>query len=483
MYALGRGPLPDGGCRVVTAHPAGSRPEATDSRELLEALTDENKLLSRRLQRERRIRREAEEIAEKGLRDLYQRQMRLEALSRLAQQLSAALTPRDIGAVLSEELLNAAGADALSLGLVNANRRDLDWVTTLGYSRAALDHLARAVLLSDRTVSTDAVRSGQPIAIGTSAEYADTYPDDVHWSGLNGAESTVGWPLVAGGEPFGVLLLVWTETQPLDTAQRAFISAAATMVSQALVRARIYSDEHARAAVLQAAVLPSTPVETPGLEVCVTYEPADASHGLGGDWYDVMPLPGNRTYLAVGDVVGHGLSAVEDMAQLRSAGRALAHHGLSPAQLLAQLNGFTRDASNGKFATVAVAIFDRDDAWLSYSTAGHPPPLFRQSSTGTVSRLSAAHGPVLGPVPGAGYTESGLAVGPGDILMLYTDGLVERHSEDIDTGIAEAERILAEWDPETGVSRNCGLLAELLSTRNRADDVCVAVVRFTGSGF
>ena len=452
------------------------------AQETVEALSDENRLLRRRLERERRIRREAEEIAERGLRDLYQRQTRLETLSRLAQQLSAALTPQDIGAALTEEILNAAGADALSLGLVSVNGRDLEWVTASGYAPGALDDMARVVLLSDRSVSTDAVRSGQPISVGTSAEYAESYPDRGEWQGLSGAESTVGWPLTAGGEPLGVLLLVWTEPQPLDTAQRAFISAVATMASQALVRARIYSDEHARAAVLQSAVMPNSPVATSRLDLCVTYAPADVSHGLGGDWYDVMPLPDNRIYLAVGDVVGHGLPAVEDMAQLRIAGRALAHHGLQPAQLLSELNGFARDTSHGKFATMAVAIFDQTDSSLSYSTAGHPPPLFRRSASGEVRRLSDAHGPVLGPLPRPAYTEARLPVRPGDILMLYTDGLVERHAEDIETGIGIAERIVAGWDPDIDISLNCDLLSELLASRNRSDDVCVATVRFTATG-
>jgi hypothetical protein len=85
------------------------------------------------------------------------------------------------------------------------------------------------------------------------------------------------------------------------------------MVGQGLVRAQVYADEHARAAVLQAAVLPSEPADVADLDVAVTYQPADGEHGLGGDWYDVMALPKQRAYLAVGDVVGHGLPAVEDM--------------------------------------------------------------------------------------------------------------------------------------------------------------------------
>ena len=478
MYARRVGPLPDSGRLAVTQQTAGDHHDRADERELIGTLTQENSLLSRRLERERRIRHEAEEIAEKGLRDLYHRQKRLEMLSALAQQLSAALTPQDIGTALSEHVLNAAGATALSLGLVDSARGRLEWVTAAGFAPGAIEEFAGGLGLNEQSVSTDAVRSGRPIAMRTSTEHEQTYPEQELWSRRTGAESTVGWPLTAGGTHFGVLLLVWAEPQPLDIAQRTFISAVATMVSQSLVRARFYSDENARAAVLQAAVLPDSPTQISGLDICVTYEPADASHGLGGDWYDVMPLPGKRAYIAVGDVVGHGLSAVEDMAQLRAAGRALAHHGLLPAALLAELNGFTRDASHGKFATMAVAIFDQNNGSLAYCTAGHPPPLFRRAATGEVSRLADAHGPVLGPLRDAAYTESALRVGSGDIMVMYTDGLVEGRNLDIETGIGEAERTVADWNPVAETGLNCALLTELLSTRHRADDVCVTAVRF-----
>ena len=144
---------------------------------------------------------------------------------------------------------------------------------------------------------------------------------------LTGAEALVNWPLTSGAKLVGVLGMMWTRPQPLDAAQLAYISAVATMVGQALVRAQVYADEHARAAVLQAAVLPNEPADVAELDLAVRYEPADGEHGLGGDWYDVMALPKQKTYLAVGDVVGHGLPAVEDMAQLRTAARAMALQG------------------------------------------------------------------------------------------------------------------------------------------------------------
>ena len=405
--------------------------------------------------------------------------MRMESLAGLAQRLSAALTPHDIGEALIAYLLNEAGATSLNLGLLSPDGRDLNWVVMEGYPQAVLDEFGGSVALRERTVATDAARTGQPVVIHSSSEYADTYPAKAHWVRMSHSQSVVGWPLSSGGAPIGSLLLAWAEPQSLNDAQLAYISAAASMVSQALVRAKVYADEHARAAVLQAAVLPTGPAKAPGLDVCVTYEPADVAQGLGGDWYDVMPLPKNRTYLAVGDVVGHGLPAVEDMAQLRSAGRALAHQGLPPALLLGELNGFTRHASQGKFATMAVAIFDPAEGVLTYCVAGHPPPFLRRGATGEVIRLAEARGPVLGPLHKATYTEEKLRIDPGDILVMYTDGLVERHGIDIEKGMAVAEQIITDWDSETVMSDSCGLLQDELAPRPRSDDVCIVAVRFT----
>ncbi len=407
--------------------------------------------------------------------------LRLQALSGLAQQLSAALTPHDIGQAVVDRVLNEAGATAVNIGLLSADGHDLEWVVMEGYPPAVVAEYAGGVAMTEHTLATETARTGRPIIVRTAGEYGQRYPAKARWARISGAESVVGWPLTAGGEAIGTLLLVWAEPQPLNTAQLAYVSAVATMVSQALVRARAYTDEHARAAVLQSAVLPSTPAEAPGLEICIAYEPADVAQGLGGDWYDVLPLPGGRTFLAVGDVVGHGLPAVEDMAQLRSAARALAHQGFSPARVLAELNGFTRYASQGKFATMAVAVVEPDGATLSYCSAGHPPALLRKAATGEVLRLTGASGPVLGPVERADYPEGSVRVEPGDILVMYTDGLVERRGVNLDDGIARVARMVSAWEPGTPLDGVCDELQEKLVPRPRADDVCLLAARFSGA--
>ncbi len=402
---------------------------------------------------------------------------RLQILAQLAQLLSAALTPSQIGDAVVKELFNDAGAQAVALGLVTPDGLRLEWVKTAGYRQLVHDKFAGGVPLDDLTAATEAVRTGRPVVIGNSSEYQRRYSQNADLMARTGAEALVNWPLTSGAKTIGVLGMMWTRPQSLNAAQLAYISAVATMVGQGLVRAQVYADEHARAAVLQAAVLPMKPADVADLDLAVTYEPADAEHGLGGDWYDVMALPKQRTYLAVGDVVGHGLPAVEDMAQLRSAGRAMALQGLPPAQLLAELNTFTAHASHGRFATMAVAVFDPQASALSYALAGHPPALLRRAHDGSVVRLVDGHGPVLGPIRDATYTEGHVRLEPGDMLVMYTDGLVEGRGRDIETGISKAERLIKGWRSEIALADGCRQLTETLAVAPRPDDVCVVIVR------
>jgi serine phosphatase RsbU (regulator of sigma subunit)/integral membrane sensor domain MASE1 len=402
---------------------------------------------------------------------------RLQILAQLAQLLSAALTPSQIGDAVIKQLYNDAGAQAVGLGLITADGHRLEWVKAAGYPQMVRDKFAAGVPLDDLTAATEATRTGRPVAIADSAEYQRRYADKPNLMALTGTAALVNWPLTSGLKPIGVLSMMWTRPQPLDAAQLAYISAVATMVGQGLVRAQVYADEHAKAAVLQAAVLPTEPVDVADLDVAVSYEPADGEHGLGGDWYDVMALPKQRTYLAVGDVVGHGLPAVEDMAQLRSAGRAMALQGLPPAQLLAELNTFTAHASNGRFATMAVAVFDPRGRTLTYGYAGHPPALLRRSGDRKVVRLLDGRGPVLGPIRDATYSEGQLRLEPGDILVMYTDGLIEGRGRDIETGMSKAERLIAGWGPDTALAEGTRQLTETLALPPRQDDVCVLIVR------
>lgn len=396
--------------------------------------------------------------------------LRLEGLSRLAQRLSAALDVEAIGRALEDHVLNEAGAKAFNLGLLNPKGTRLEWVVMAGYPPEVVAEFGSGMEVEVRYLTTDSVRTGRPVLARTVADYRERYGESVRFLDIAGAQSVVAWPLVADGTTIGTLVLMWSEPQTLDEAQLAYISTVATMTSQALIRARIYTDDRARAAVLQAAVLPSEPGDVDGVDLHVSYEPADETLGLGSDWYDVMTLPRGRVYLAVGDVKGRGLDSVEDMGQLRSAGRALALQGLPPSRVLEELNSLILDASHSEVTTMVVAVYDAEAATVSHSAAGHPPGILR--SAGSVSTLSGAVGPALGSAADSTYVDGTVSVEPGDILVMYTDGL--------DDGTSRAQGAIAVWDLSRSLRDACESLHVTLAPRPREDDVCILAVRFEG---
>lgn len=387
--------------------------------------------------------------------------LRLESLTDVAQGLTAALTPLDVGRVLERHLPRDLASTEFALGLLSHDGTRLDWVAGTGSAALAPTDASVGIRLEVPSFATDAVRTGRPVMLGSAG---------------GGPSLLAAWPLFAGENVTGVLLLGSDQQQPFDAEQTTYISALTAMVGEALVRAQSYADEHAKAVVLHSALHPPNSPMAAGIEYCVCYEPADTIHGLGGDWYDVLSIPGNRTYLAVGDIVGHGLPAVEDVAQLRSAARTLAHRGQSPAQVLADLNDFADDVLQSQFATAVLAVVDHAAGTLTYCSAGHPPALLRKADTGRVVRLGDANGPVLGPLPDADFVDKVTRVASGDVLVMYTDGLVERPDQPIPAGIAEAERLIADWPADALI--DCRSVADQLAPPPRYDDTCMVVVRF-----
>ena len=295
--------------------------------------------------------------------------------------------------------------------------------------------------------------------------------------------SWLTWPLRVGTAPVGAIGLMWRHPQQFEPGQLAFVAAVADLVAQAQVRARVYADEHALAAVLQRAIMPTTAAVIPGLEIGASYRQAGTTRQIGGDWYDAMALPGKRAYLAVGDVVGHGLTAAEDMTQLRNAGRTLAIVGYQPASILEELARVTDWATSGKFATVAAAIIEPDVSVVTYATAGHPPILIRRAKTGTVEIPPPAEGPALC-LPGdqdfPQYTQGQTGFDVGDIMLMYTDGLIERRGEDLEEGIARVAERLQAWQPGAPLGSFCDELIASLGAEPQLDDMCVLAVSRPG---
>ncbi|WP_055558028.1 SpoIIE family protein phosphatase [Streptomyces sp. NBRC 110028] len=221
---------------------------------------------------------------------------------------------------------------------------------------------------------------------------------------------------------------------------------------------------------LQRAIMPSSPapVDIAGLHVAVRYRPAEKGHLVGGDWYDVVVLPQKKVLLAVGDVAGHGIEAATSMVVLRNALRGLAATGAGPAQLLGWLNTVAHHLTEQVTATVVCGIYDPPTRMLDWARAGHPPPVLIHG--GTAAALPLPGGILLGAVAEATYEERRLALVPGDRLLMYTDGLIERRDRSVEKAL---EQLLATVGAAT---RELGEHLDVLLTHARSDtddDTCL----------
>jgi serine phosphatase RsbU (regulator of sigma subunit) len=262
--------------------------------------------------------------------------------------------------------------------------------------------------------------------------------------------------------------------QDITDRRRAEVGLEVAQVQVAAQRGRVDA-ERQLAALLQQIIMPVEPVSLPaaaGVDIAARYRPASAAAGVGGDWYGVFPLPGSGVLLTIGDVAGHGLSAASAMAQLHHALHGLAHIGAGPAELLGYLNVMACALPSFTLASACCALYDPADRRLRWANAGHPSPVLVRS--GTAEPLAALGGTMLGADSEGRYCEAVLDVAVGDVLLLYTDGLVERRrggEDEIAPLLAAAAR--PEDDLGSYVDR---LLSGARS--DTEDDTCLIAARF-----
>ncbi|MFH8772061.1 PP2C family protein-serine/threonine phosphatase [Streptomyces sp. NPDC017958] len=237
-----------------------------------------------------------------------------------------------------------------------------------------------------------------------------------------------------------------------------------------------HAREHQVAVTLQEAMLHS-PHLARHRDTAVRYLPAAGSLNVCGDWYEVVDLPENRFAVAVGDVVGHGLEAAAVMGMLRSALSASVRAVEEPAGALDILGLYARYVEGAMATTVVQAVVDTRARRITYSSAGHPPPVLLHQD-GTCDLLDQATDPPLGarptPVP---RPQADLPYTPGDTLVLYTDGLIERRGEDIDAGLQRLTNALARHARHSPERLADALLAQLGVSSGARDDIALIVVR------
>jgi PAS domain S-box-containing protein len=234
--------------------------------------------------------------------------------------------------------------------------------------------------------------------------------------------------------------------------------------------------EHETLDVLQKALLPTPTPEADGLEVAAAYRPADDLTRLGGDWYDTITCEGGPTHLVVGDISGHGTTAAAHMGQYRWALHALLAAGLSPVDALGHVRRMSAETTT--FASVAVATVPAGRDRVDVVTAGHPP-VVHQAADGTTTLLSTDLA-LLGPgTPHEAVAPASVPLGPGDVLCLYTDGLVERRVMPVAEGIDVLRRHLEQSPPKPvePLAEYVSSLVAALAADQYEDDTAVVLAR------
>ena len=296
-----------------------------------------------------------------------------------------------------------------------------------------------------------------------------TVANPILWE--KGIRAMLGVPLLSGDRVIGVLHVGRLDRRPFADHDVVLLQVVAERVAGA-IQSRQLAVEQAAARLLERSLLPPSPPACPGVELAVRYAAA-AERAVGGDWYDVFTLPSGQLWIVVGDVAGHGLSAAVIMGRIRSALRAYTLLSLPPEEVLELVDRKVTHFEIRTFATVICAVADPPYDSLTIATAGHPPPVVVGPDGAAVLVDMPVAPPVgigRGPVPQA----TTVPFPPESLIVLYTDGLVERRRESIDEGL-ERLRAAVQSGPAETVARD--VMHRLLADVVPFDDVALVVAR------
>lgn len=429
-------------------------------------------------------------------------------------------------------LLNEAGARiGNSLDLETTARELLD-VVVPGFCDLATVDLYQGLLAGDETppgladgsaelrrvafasAVSDApfVGGGAPVAVGAVHHYPFNSPcadalrtaRPQHVPGEEGGlvQSTLAVPMVAHDTVVGLAQFARTKgSEPFGDRDRDLAVELAARAAVCIDNARLYRREHERALILQRSLLPPGDPVASGLDIACRYLPGDSSSDrpseVGGDWFDVIELPGHRTALVVGDVMGRGLRAAVAMGELRSAVRTLALLDLEPAEVLSALDEIARglgapggvqqatraarrpreaDLSEVYLATCVYAVYDSVTRRCTFANAGHLPPVLVEPGEAALM-LDVPPGMPLG-VGGEPFEEVEVELPEGALLALYTDGLVESRDHPLDEGLQAFVGALT--DPSQPLEDVCDHVLNTLDTHHGEDDIALLMARVQG---
>jgi CHASE1-domain containing sensor protein len=390
------------------------------------------------------------------------------ALLTLSQRLSIARTTRQIADAVLDAGADAASADHVGVGFLNETGTAFDLYHP---AFSQVTHLP----ISTNGPLMSVLRRGQPIEFYDRTQI-ERFPELAQLVASD-MERLVCIPLVdSGGHLRGVLAFVFSSgssnRRRPDAGRLATI---ADVTAQTVERAMLYLHEHELVVNLQRQTLADLP-EVEGLDIAARYLPSSATLGLGGDWYDVYVLDDGRIGAVVGDVSGHGIDAIADMTEFRTTISTLLRTNPELGQISSLSSALLRDDASDdvRFATAGLMIIDRVAGTLAYVRAGHPP-MFVVQPDGEIVVLEAGGGGPIGMASESVLVQT-VGIETGSVIVAYTDGLIERREESIDTGLARLSDALRECDGLSAEAIADHVIERCLGDRQTADDAALLVI-------
>lgn len=401
-------------------------------------------------------------------------------LADIEGDLGAAPTVADVAAIVTDRASKLLGAANAQLAVVTGD--SLELVASHAIPGREGERYRR-IRLTDDHPSCVALRERRTIVIDDESGWQ-------RWAMTNdtsdwvGAEAAVVVPFAQSGRRLGVLTFGFVRRADLGPRQRRLAGRLAMMAGRAVERAQLLDRtrellerQRTITAGLQRSLLPAALPIVPGADLAAIYQPAEQDIHVGGDWYDAFVLADGRLMLTIGDVVGKGVDAAGASGQLRSAMRALADAGADAAQLVQRLDWFALTFPAAWAATTMCLIVDLGTGAVQVCRAGHIPPLI-VSSDGT-TRYHEVHGsPPLGVGNGGTRPSSTFQLDRGELLVLCTDGLVERVGVSLDVGLAAMAASTSRWPRTSDLAEMLSRLAAANDDpRSTSDDVCILALR------
>ena len=419
--------------------------------------------------------REAEEMRGRLTEQLSAAALRTARLQQATSMLAEALTVEQVVEVITEVGRTAIGAQRSAVALLDGGRLR---VINPGGMPPGQTAATRDILLDSPGVMTRAIATRRPVLAedpGALRQLLEDAPIEI----VAGEDerSWVGLPLLAAGAPLGALRFSFGRPRKITEEERVFLEALAGQCSLAVERAAMYEREHTTAETLQRSLLPDQLPLVPGLVMEARYLPVARNMEIGGDWYDAFRLPDGRLAIAVGDVMGKGLTAAAGMGRVRNALRALALTDPRPAAVLTGLDRlFSATELEEQVTTVAYLVIDPETGDGLMGNAGHLPVLRLGLDAEPFLDETEAGTPLGWPSP---RQQHPFRLPPGSTAVLYSDGLVENRIRGLDTGLRDLVAVAARarsnvvGHPERLLSY---LVDAMLAGHEQDDDVTVLVL-------